>query len=112
MLKGKRGQGLSTNAIILIVLGIIILVVLIVGFTAGWNRLAPWISPSNNVNDIVEGCSLACVSNNEYDFCSFERTLKAEDLPNNLNEAEGTCTFFATESGYEIYGVEDCPGLC
>ena len=36
--KNRKGQGLSTNAIILIVLGIVVLVVLIAGIMLGWGQ--------------------------------------------------------------------------
>ena len=35
----KRGQSMSTNTIILIILGVVVLVVLIMGFTQGWGTL-------------------------------------------------------------------------
>ncbi|MBU0893851.1 MAG: hypothetical protein KKF48_04070 [Nanoarchaeota archaeon] len=110
----KRGQGLSTNAIILIILGVVILVVLIIGFTLGWERLAPWIKPSNNVKDIVQACSIACSTENVYDYCSFKRELKAEDLPDDVKSIEETCKFFSdtANTDYTKYGIKDCPGLC
>jgi len=107
----KRGQGLSTNAIILIVLGVIVLVVLMLGFTVGWSKFAPWIV-SDNVGSIVQQCDVACGSSNVYDFCSRGRELKADDLPGGVKEVSGNCTYFATDAGLEKYGVPDCPGLC
>ncbi len=103
----KRGQGLSTNAIILIVLGIIVLVILVVGFYAGWDKIAPWIKPSNNVRDVVSSCSIACSTESVYSYCTEPRELFAKDLP----KVEGNCTYFS-EEGFEQYGIEPCPGLC
>ena len=92
---GKRGQGLSTSAIVLMVLGVIILVVLAVGFTIGFNKLAPWLS-SNNVNTISNSCTIACYTNNVYEFFSLERTLTAAELKDQLaygaKGVRGTCT--------------------
>lgn len=110
-MQNKRGQGLSTNAIILIVLGIVVLVVLILGFTIGWKSLLPWIS-TDNVNNIVTQCGIACTTESVYDFCSKPLTLKAGDLPGGGKEVTGNCTFFATVEGYDKYGVQDCSGLC
>jgi hypothetical protein len=109
----KRGQGLSTNAIVLMVLGVIILVVLVVGFTVGFEKIAPWLS-SNNVDTIVTSCSVACSTNNIYEFCSLERTLKADDLPSGGKEVMGTCNDLANEevnSEYAKYGIQECPAL-
>jgi hypothetical protein len=107
----KRGQGLSTNAIILIVLGVLVLVVLLVGFYSGWSKFAPWIQ-TDNVGATVTQCGIACNSANQYDFCSRERTLKADDLPTGDSEMAGTCEFFANEADYTKYGVAVCPSLC
>jgi len=104
----KRGQGLSTNAIILIVLGIIVLVILVVGFYAGWDKIAPWIKPDNNVQDVVSSCSIACSTGSVYDYCSKPRDLFAEDIPNGI---EANCTFFSG-TAFEKYGIEPCAGLC
>ncbi len=106
----KRGQGLSTNAIILIVLGIIVLVVLILGFTVGWKSMLPWI-PTDNVDSVVTQCSIACSGEKVYEFCSKERVLKAADLPGSASEMAGNCTFFATTAEYGKYGIEECPAL-
>ncbi|MEK6819827.1 MAG: hypothetical protein AABY03_01350 [Nanoarchaeota archaeon] len=54
----KRGQGLSVNAIILIVLGIVVLVLMVLGFTIGWSKILPFIS-TNNADTLVTACSIA-----------------------------------------------------
>jgi len=120
-MQSKRGQGLSTNAIVLMVLGVIILVVLAVGFTVGFEKIAPWLS-SNNVDNVVTSCSIACTTNNIYEFCSLERTLKADDLPSgddgeSRKEVMGTCNDFAENgedefnSDFAKYGIQECPAL-
>ena len=58
---------MSTTTIILLILGVIVLVVLILGFTIGWNKIVPWIS-SNNVNTIVTSCDAACATGDKYGF--------------------------------------------
>ena len=108
----KRGQGLSTNAIILIILGVIILVVLALGFMIGWDKLFPFI-PSDNVETIKSSCASACATGNTYAFCVQERTLKADGLPPGEDgkvpkEVVGNCSFFSTNPDYEKYGIEDC----
>ncbi len=102
----KRGQGLSTNTIILLILGIVILVVLVLGFTIGWDKLAPWIS-KDNVQTIVTQCETACKTGDQYGFCVKNRTLKAEELEN--GEVTGTCHEFSND--YPSFGIADCPSL-
>jgi len=99
----KRGQGLSTNAIVLIVLGVVVLVILIVGFTVGWKNLAPWLS-ADNVDTIKNQCSTACATNSVYDYCTKERELKVE------GEVAGkkTCYEWGEDNPY---GIAKCPTL-
>ena len=100
-MRNKRGQGLSTNAIILIILGVVVLVVLIVGFTLGWSKIKDWFSP-NNVDTIVTACEAACSTNSVYDFCMMGRDLKAEDVK--LKEV--TCNYLSKEK--TEYGIAAC----
>lgn len=100
----KRGQGLSTNAIILIILGVVVLALLILGFTLGWNNISEWISPSDNVDDIVDQCQIACSTNSKYDFCTKARTLKEDNLEIGTN-----CATFSVISEYSKYGISACP---
>ena len=115
-MRSKRGQGLSTNAIVLMVLGVIILVVLAVGFTVGFGKIAPWLS-SNNVKAVVTSCSIACSTDDTYEFCSLKRSLKADDLKDLLasgsGEVMGTCNDFVNEENSEFakYGIQECPAL-
>ncbi|MBI5803470.1 hypothetical protein HY448_02180 [Candidatus Pacearchaeota archaeon] len=97
MKKGKRGQGLSVNAIILIVLGVIVLGVLVLGFTMGWSNFSSYFS-TNNVQSIVTACSAACATQSVYDFCSVERTLKTSDI---YNGDKVTCNILANLKGDE-----------
>lgn len=102
----KRGQGLSTNAIILIILGVIVLVILVVGFTLGWGKIAPFLQ-TNNVETIKSSCISACATGNTYGFCSQNRTLKAEGV----KIVDKTCFEFATNASYESYGIDECSSI-
>jgi len=108
----KRGQGLSTNAIILIILGVIILVILVLGFTMGWKKLLPFIS-QDNVETIKTSCVSACSTGNIYGFCTQNRTLKADGLPLGEDgkvpkEMIGNCSLFSTSPDFAKYGIGDC----
>ena len=101
-MQNKKGQGLSTNAIILIVLGVVVLIVLIIGFTVGWKNIAPWLS-SDNVDTIVNQCGTSCTTNSKYDYCTKTRTLNAEEV-----EIETNCAVFSVINEYSQYGIEEC----
>jgi len=102
----KRGQGLSTSTIVLLILGLIILVILILGFTMGWNRLFPFLS-SNNVQNIVNACETACSVQGTYDFCTFERELNDGEIP----KFKTTCNELSTKTEYAKYGVKVCTSI-
>ena len=99
----KRGQGLSTQAIILIILGVVVLVILIAGFTMGWANIAPWLS-SENVGTIATSCETACSTNNVYAFCSKERELVDAEK----NKIKTTCYVFANDDNLNEYAIQKC----
>jgi hypothetical protein len=110
----KRGQQLSITAVILIVLGIFVLIFLIIGVTVGWNKIMPWINPSNNVKSISDACKLACSTQTVYDFCTMKREVKldkdtAEELELKVN-IKATCEELSTD--YPDLGIDNCLGLC
>ncbi|MEK6896965.1 MAG: hypothetical protein AABW93_00355 [Nanoarchaeota archaeon] len=106
--RNHRGQELSTNAIIMIIIGLVVLVVLILGFTLGWDRIFPFFFSSNNVETLKTNCGAACATGNVYNYCQLERTLKAEDLPK--EGVKGSCNDFSG-SAYEKYGIGACPTI-
>lgn len=108
VLDDVRGQGLSVNAIILIILGITVLVILILGFTIGWNRLVPFVK-TNNVQNIVTACDTACTTGAQFDYCSAPR-----ELNDGTSKYTDNCYNFAIDpedKGYAKYGIQDCPAL-
>jgi len=74
---------MTLGTIIAIVLGIAVLVLLVWGFSQGWNNLWEKVTlfggGSENVGSIVQACALGCSSGNEYDFCTKIRTVNFED---------------------------------
>ncbi|MDD5012161.1 MAG: hypothetical protein PHQ66_00735 [Candidatus Nanoarchaeia archaeon] len=103
----KKGQELSTNTIILLILGLIILVVLILGFSTGWSFFKGIISPTN-VDSIVEECASTCGLSQKFAFCSAERTLR-------VNEEDFTvktsCAVMANSPELTTYGVQKCSAI-
>ncbi len=102
----KKAQGLSVNAIILIVLGLVVLVVMILGFTLGWNNLKSKIGgSSNNVDTLVQGCQSACDVQGSFDFCLSKRDLNADGT--DLKDA--TCNYLSKNQ--TKYGIATCPSI-
>ncbi len=103
----KKGQELSTTTIILIILGLVILVVLVLGFSTGWKFFKNIISPTN-VDSVVEECGSVCGLNQEYSFCSAERTLRVneEDF-----EVKTSCFVLANLPSFSKYKIQTCPAI-
>lgn len=104
----KRGQGLSTSSIILIILGLIILVVLALGFIMGWDKFSALFGGGdNNVDTIMQACSLACGQASQYDFC--QNPIRRLEVSG--NEYLATCYTLASADEFSEYGFEACSTL-
>ena len=110
----KRGQELSTNTIILIILGVIVLVILALGFFLGWDRLKSIFTDfgggDSNVGQISQACQLACTTQSEYDFCTRQREIKI-----GRDSFVDSCKSFADPAGTykdKQFGIDQCASLC
>ncbi len=101
----KKAQGLSVNTIILIVLGLVVLVVLILGFTMGWGNIKNWIIPSNNVASIADSCRIVCGTDQKYNYCFEKRELKSKE------ETLIDVTCYTLSKKKPVYGIADCPAI-
>ena len=111
----KRGQGLSINAIFLIILGVIILVVLAIGFFAGWNTFGDLFGGGSNVDTLAKSCNIACSTSAKFDFCTQMRELKIDEVTDtSLTGVEngGTYTCKDLFDKAPTLGIANCPGLC
>jgi hypothetical protein len=84
----KKAQDLSIGTLILIVLGIVVLVLLILGFSIGWSNLWEKIGifgGSSSISDIVVACNLAGTSESTYDFCQKFHQIKIDGKTEYLN---------------------------
>jgi len=113
----KRAQEMSTNTIIFIVLGVIILVVLVLGFSLGWEKVFPFLS-SQNIDKVQSVCNTACATNAQNDYCYQERVLKD---PDTKTEARASCNILASiklnaegtnpELNLIRYNFNTCPSI-
>ncbi|NCO18134.1 hypothetical protein GW922_02010 [Candidatus Pacearchaeota archaeon] len=105
--QNKKGQGLSTSTLILLILGLIILVILIWGFVTGWSNFKSLINPTN-VDSVVEDCSSACSIGSQYSYCSGERTLRVNEDKLSI---KSTCAVFSSISAFAKYKISPCPTI-
>lgn len=78
----SKAQELSIGTLVLIVLGVIILVLIILGFTMGWNNLLEKINifnPASNIDNVVSACNTAAVANQKDAYCNEWRKTKVSD---------------------------------
>jgi len=72
-MQNKRGQGLEVSTLILIVLGVIILVLLVLGFSMGWGNLWEKVNifqGGSSIESVIQGCKVAVSSASTYTYCS------------------------------------------
>jgi hypothetical protein len=105
-MRGKRGQGLSTNTVILLVLGLLVLAALAYGFFTGFEALRGTVE-KNNVDDIVTQCTSQCAMKSKYDFCAAPKTLVDAEG----NKIKASCEVFANEPTMGAYGIGNCPAI-
>ena len=108
-MENKKGQQMTLGTIIAIVLGLVVLVFLIYGFSTGWGNLWEKITGLGggdvNVATISTACTLACQQEDQYSFCTQSRKVVLEaDTP----AVDYTCQTLFTEKK----AVDECPNLC
>ena len=78
-MKEKKGD-MTIGTLIAIILGLVVLVLLIVGFTGGWNNFMDKLNLRGNadstLSDVESACTLACSVDSVADYCSVKQTLK------------------------------------
>jgi hypothetical protein len=107
----KRGQELSTNTIIILVIAVLVLVFIIIGFSIGWNKIFPFINPGNNVKDVADKCSLACSTQDKYGFCTSTRDVKVEQPIDGSTSIKATCSVLSSDAKYSALGIAGCPAI-
>ena len=76
----KKGQDLTVGTLILIVLGVIILVLLVLGFTMGWDKVWSYLgfTTSSDIQNKISSCNTAALSTTR-DYCLRLDEVKLED---------------------------------
>ena len=111
----KKGQQMGLGAIIAIILGLVVLVFLIFGFTKGWGNLWDNIvnigGSDSNVNTVTRGCEVACIGGNTYDYCKQVRMVKYGDSDKTVHE--GSCyALRVNETSNKMFTLPYCAIDC
>lgn len=75
----KKGQEMSVATLVLIVIGIVVLVMLILGFTLGWQNL--WnkiniLGGASDVSTVIQACNLAATTDDQNAYCNEFKSVK------------------------------------
>ncbi len=85
---GRKGQeGMSLGTLLLVILGVVILVVLIVGFTKGFDFIFEKFNllPGQSLQTVVESCNIAGELKLSADYCSEFKQIKVDGKTEYLN---------------------------
>ena len=107
----KRGLELATNAIVVTIIALVLLILLIASLTGGFKTFKEKISlylSSSNVDDIKNSCNQFAMQDAKFEYCCVNRTVKISSN----QKLQLTCL----ESTNQTWGAEinkiDCLGAC
>lgn len=115
-MKNKKAAEMTIGTIIIIILALVVLAVVIYGFTTGWGNL--WQNIINfgggniNVASVAKACQVACVSLSEYDYCTLTRKVTFNDkgIADSNNGRSFTCKELETKGAGISCDSLPCPG--
>lgn len=92
----KKGAEMTIGTIIVIILALVVLVVLIYGFSTGWgnlwNKLTGYGGGTVNVQTVVDGCRIACATGGSYDYCTKkQKVIFDTNVSSARNKQEYSC---------------------
>ncbi len=113
MNNNKKGQQMTLGTIVAIVLGLVVLVFLIYGFSTGWGNLWDRVTILGagdvNVDALSTACTAVCLQENQQAYCLQTRkvTLNAGDEP-----VVATCKAMADTNVVDVCEKDSiCKGL-
>ena len=85
-MNNKRGQELSVTTIVLIAIGIIVLVLVVLGITIGWENLLKKIGffQGSDLVAMITACKIAAASNDASAYCQI-KSVKIDKTPVDIN---------------------------
>lgn len=102
-MKNKKGAEMTIGTVIIIILALVVLVILVYGFSTGWTNLWEKVTAfgggKTNVQTIVQSCQLACTTNSQYDYC-----IKNSSV---IFSSDKTSGDFKKNGGYNCKGLEE-----
>jgi hypothetical protein len=94
-MNNKKGQEMSVATLVLIVIGIVVLVMLILGFSMGWQNLWAKVNifgGGSNVETVIQSCKLAASSSSQFSYCSEFKQVTIDGKKQYINCADERVT--------------------
>lgn len=115
-IKNKKAQEFSIATLLLLVLGVIVLVIIILGFWKGWDWIfgkIPFL-PGGDLATFKQGCNLAAKMDSSEDYCQEYKPVK---LPGSSEAVYINCEYVqgslekTLDCGETDYALEFCKNL-
>lgn len=112
----KKAAEMTIGTIIIIILALVVLAVIIYGFTTGWGNL--WENIKNfgggkiNVASVLQSCKVACISASQYDYCTLMRKVTFDDTGNKNPDNSQSFTCKQLEDMDIGLSCESMEGVC
>lgn len=114
----KKGAEMTIGTIIIIILALVVLVILIYGFSTGWgnlwDRIIGFGGGKVNVQSVVQSCDIACSTGATYDYCNSKRNVVfSTDKKDSLYSLNGayTCGTLPSAANYAKCSAIDCESV-
>ena len=123
LVKDKKAQNMTLSTIIIIILGIVVLVFLIFGFSTGWGNF--WdriigIGGRSNLDNVAQDCQLICASQSTNRWCAEYQTIKYGDRVEAWNgtglsqvrESRASCENISKNpDNFDSLRIDLCPAI-
>lgn len=123
----KKGAEMTVGTLIIILLALLVLVVLVFGFTTGWSNLwskiVNFFGGGSNVDSVKQACEVACATNAKYEYCCVVRDVRTQQgasaVKETCNSFNVGCTSFSCSPAdcarvvclnTEVVTADKCPG--
>src|SRR4030042_200589 len=111
-MKNKKGAEMTIGTIIVIILALVVLVILIYGFSTGWSNLWEKINVfgggKSNVQTIIQACQLACTTSSDYNYCKTQKLIEDANGDGKMATRSVNCENLANEPKY---GLAKCEAI-
>jgi len=118
LMKDKRGAEMTIGTLVAIILGLIVLVVIALGFTMGWQNLWEKLTGfgGSSLATVGQACQIACTGGDANAYCKQARSIKGLTLDQaallqkntagaTVEKYEGTSVDEVSDNNWKVTGI-------